>query len=67
MNRTRNLTSVKLVLLALLATVVSAGLLSAESYEGTFTLPVVTRWGAVILPPLLEHPERRVTVVFRHP
>ena len=51
MNRTRNLTSVKLVLLALLATVVSAGLLSAESYEGTFTLPFVTRWGAVILPP----------------
>ena len=51
MNRTRNFTSVKLVLLALLATVASAGALCAEGYEGTFTLPFEARWGTVTLPP----------------
>ena len=50
MNRTRNLTSVKLVLLALLATVVSAGVLSAEDFAGKFTLPFEARWGMAVLP-----------------
>jgi hypothetical protein len=34
----------------LLATALSAGLLSAEDLKGTFTLPFEVRWGTAILP-----------------
>lgn len=41
--------SFRLVLLALLATVVSAGLLSAGDYECKFTLPFEAMWGKATL------------------
>jgi hypothetical protein len=50
MNKTPRFTIARLGLLALLATVVSAGLLSAEDYKGTFTLPFEVRWGSAVLP-----------------
>ncbi len=43
--------SFRLVLLAMLATVASVGLLSAEDYVGKFTLPFEVRWGKAALPP----------------
>jgi hypothetical protein len=50
MTKTRTFTSIRVVFLALLATVASVGLLSAEDYKGTFTLPFETRWGKAVLP-----------------
>jgi len=50
MNPTKGLTLIKVLFLALLATVASAGLLSAEDYKGKFTLPVETKWGTATLP-----------------
>jgi len=51
MKMTRSFTLVRLVFLALLATVVSAGLLSAQDVQGTFTLPFEAKWGLATLPP----------------
>lgn len=51
MNNTRSFTLIRLAGLALLATALSAGLLSAEDYEGKFTLPFEARWGLATLPP----------------
>ncbi|MBZ5516459.1 MAG: hypothetical protein LAN62_16730 [Acidobacteriia bacterium] len=51
MNNTRSFTLVRVAFLALLATVLSAGLLSAEDYRVTFTLPCEARWGEATLPP----------------
>ena len=50
MSNNRSLTSLKLVVFALLATVVSTGLLSAGDYSGKFTLPLEAKWGRAILP-----------------
>lgn len=49
MTNTRAFTLIRVVFLALLATVASAGLLSAEDYNGTFTLPFEVRWGTAVL------------------
>ena len=43
-------TLMRLFGLAFLAVALSAGLASAEDYEGTFTLPVETHWGVAVLP-----------------
>jgi hypothetical protein len=51
MTKTRTFTLIRVVFLALLATALSAGLLSAEDYKGTFTLPIEARWGSATLPP----------------
>ena len=50
MKTTRSFKLVRLLALALLATVVSAGLLSAEDFEGKFTLPCEAKWGLATLP-----------------
>jgi hypothetical protein len=50
MNTTRSLTFVRLVFLALLATAVPAGLLSAQEFQGKFTLPFEAKWGRATLP-----------------
>ena len=50
MTNTRTFTLIRVVFLALLATVASVGLLSAEDYAGTFTLPFEVRWGNAVLP-----------------
>jgi hypothetical protein len=42
--------AVKLVVLSLLATGLSAALANAQEFRGTFTLSVETRWGAATLP-----------------
>ncbi len=51
MKQTRSFTTVRLAVFALLATVVFAGLLSAEDYRGKFTLPFEAKWGTAALPP----------------
>ena len=51
MTHTRTSTLIRVVFLALLATVASVGLLSAEDYRGKFTLPFETKWGGATLPP----------------
>lgn len=51
MTNTRTFTLIRVVFLALLATVVSAGLLSAEDFQGKFTLPFEAKWGLATLPP----------------
>jgi hypothetical protein len=50
MDKTLNFRFFRLAIVALLATVVSAGLLSAEDTIGTFTLPFEAKWGQAILP-----------------
>jgi len=50
MEKTLNFRFFRLAILALLATVVSAGLLSAEDYVGKFTLPFQAKWGRATLP-----------------
>ncbi len=50
MKSTRTLWIVRYFCLAVLATVVSAGLLSAEEYTCTVSLTGETRWGATTLP-----------------
>lgn len=50
MNKTRNLTIIRVVFLALVGTTLSAGLLRAEDYKGSFTLPFEIRWGNATLP-----------------
>ena len=50
MEKTLNFRSFRLAILALLATVVSAGLLGAQDFKGTFTLPFEAKWGEAILP-----------------
>lgn len=45
MTNTRTSTLIRVVFLALLATVISAGLLSAEDFQGKFTLPFEAKWG----------------------
>ena len=51
MTKNRTFTSIRVIFLALAATVASVGLLSAEDYKGTFTLPFETKWGRATLPP----------------
>ena len=50
MEKTLNFRFFRLAILALLATAVSAGLLSAEDYVGKFTLPFQAKWGRATLP-----------------
>jgi len=50
MTKTRIFTLIRMVFLALLAMVVSAGLLSAEDFAGKFTLPFEAKWGQATLP-----------------
>ena len=50
MTNSRTSTLIRVVFLALLATVASVGLLSAQDAKGTFTLPFEVRWGMAILP-----------------
>ncbi len=51
MNSTKNLGLVRSLVLALVAASLSAGLASAQTYEGNFTLPFEARWGGVTLTP----------------
>ena len=51
MTNTRTSTLIRVLFLALAATVASVGLLSAEDPKGTFTLPFEVRWGTAVLPP----------------
>jgi hypothetical protein len=51
MNRIRTFTLIRVAFPALLATVVAAGLLSAEDFAGKFTLPFEAKWGLATLPP----------------
>ncbi len=50
MTNTRTSTLIRVVFLALLAAVASAGLLSAEDLVGKFTLPIEAKWGLATLP-----------------
>ena len=50
MDKIRNFTFLRLAFLALLATVVSTSLLSAQDVRGTFTLPFEAKWGQATLP-----------------
>ena len=50
MKSTRSLKSVRILLLAVLAAGLSASLVSAQEYEGKFTLPFEARWGGAVLP-----------------
>ena len=50
MEKTLNFRFFRLAIVALLATVVSAGLLSAEDIVGKFTLPFEAKWGLATLP-----------------
>jgi len=50
MNRTRTLWMARCLFLAVMAIVASAGLLCAQDYTCTFTLPGETRWGTATLP-----------------
>ncbi len=50
MNNTRSFPLIRVVFLALLATVASTGLLSAQDVRGTFTLPFEAKWGMATLP-----------------
>ena len=50
MTNIRTSTLVRMVFLALLAAVASAGLLSAQDVQGTFTLPFEAKWGLATLP-----------------
>jgi hypothetical protein len=50
MKSTRSLKSVRILLLAVLAAGLSAGLASAKEYEVKFTLPFEASWGKAVLP-----------------
>jgi hypothetical protein len=50
MKSARSLKAVRILVLALLATGLSAGLASAQQYVGKITLPVKTHWGNAVLP-----------------
>lgn len=50
MTNNRTSTLIRVVFLALAATVASVGLLSAQDAKGTFTLPFEVRWGTAVLP-----------------
>ena len=50
MNKTSKLTIIRVVFLAVLGTALSAGVLRAEDYKGSFTLPFEVRWGTAVLP-----------------
>jgi hypothetical protein len=50
MKSAQSLKAVRILVLALLATGLSAGLASAQQYVGKITLPVKTQWGNAVLP-----------------
>lgn len=50
MKSAQSLKAVRILVLALLATGLSAGLACAQQYVGKITLPVKTHWGNTVLP-----------------
>lgn len=50
MNNTRSFLKVKTLVVALFSALVFAGLASAQTAQGKFTLPFEVRWGAATLP-----------------
>ncbi len=50
MKSVRSLKAVRILVLAILATGLSAGLAKAQQFTGKFTLPVETYWGSAVLP-----------------
>lgn len=51
MKKTPNITIIRVIVLAVLGTALSAGTLRAEDLTGKFTLPIEVRWGQATLPP----------------